>query len=346
MRIAHIVFGMKTGGIETMLVNLANIQALNEHDKIGIFIINNLVNNNILSRLNNRIKVCRINRPVGSKNPWYLMKLNYNLWRFNPDTIHIHKANIVNYLSRTFLSKTCLTQHESIIDEDLKPAKKINRIFSISDSVACTLKARTECNSTVIYNGIATENFRSKPKRYSPGDTLKCVCIARLSHTIKGQHILIQALSILKKKEQIKIHVDFIGAGESLLYLKELSQSLEVDDSMSFIGEQSQQYIETGLCEYDLFILPSLNEGFGLSVIEAMAAGVPVLVSDIPGPGDIVDHGITGFKFKSNDPRDCALKLSEIATVGIPDEIIGHAMLTAKRYSITNTAKQYRLNYD
>ena len=63
---------------------------------------------------------------------------------------------------------------------------------------------------------------------------------------------------------------------------------------------------------YDLLVQPSRYEGFGLTVVEGMAAGVPVLVSDIEGPMEVIDKGRHGFAFRSEDFHDCGDRMMEI----------------------------------
>ena len=66
------------------------------------------------------------------------------------------------------------------------------------------------------------------------------------------------------------------------------------------------------LKKINIFILPSRQEGFGISLIEAMCMGIPVISSDIPGPSDIVTSCKCGKIFKSENPQSLAEKIEEI----------------------------------
>ena len=60
-------------------------------------------------------------------------------------------------------------------------------------------------------------------------------------------------------------------------------------------------------------MLPSRYEGFGLALLEAMAAGVPVIAADVDGPGELLVHGSNGLKFKVGSAEDLAEKIIDLA---------------------------------
>ena len=95
-------------------------------------------------------------------------------------------------------------------------------------------------------------------------------------------------------------------------YLTELADKLGLTNYVTFLGLCDREYIYSHLKDYDLLVQPSLYEGFGLTIVEALAAGIEVLVSDIDGPLEIIDKIGYGYKFKSEDSVDCALKIYEI----------------------------------
>ena len=76
-------------------------------------------------------------------------------------------------------------------------------------------------------------------------------------------------------------------------------QNLHLENEVVFEGLKDQSWVYQNLCNYDLFIQPSRYEGFGLTVAEAIAAKVPVLVSNIEGPLEIIDGGRLGMSFEN-----------------------------------------------
>ena len=77
MKIAHVVYGLEFGGIETMLVNIVNEQ-VKSGNEISVIVINNTINAGLRSSIDKRVKFFCIGRPVGSKNPYHLLKFNFN----------------------------------------------------------------------------------------------------------------------------------------------------------------------------------------------------------------------------------------------------------------------------
>ena len=95
-------------------------------------------------------------------------------------------------------------------------------------------------------------------------------------------------------------------------------------------------------------VQPSLYEGFGLTVVEAMAAKIPVLVSNIEGPMEIVKKGKFGYFFENGNVIDCANGIDKILDLSnaINDKMLDSAYLHAKHnFDIKTTAKIYLKKY-
>lgn len=100
--------------------------------------------------------------------------------------------------------------------------------------------------------------------------------------------------------------------------------------------------IYASLSSYDLFIQSSRNEGFGLTIVEAMAAKVPVLVSNIPGPMEVIDGGRLGLSFENENVSDCAEKIKQFILNGRNNEQIEAAYEYVKNnYDVSVTARKY-----
>ncbi len=135
--------------------------------------------------------------------------------------------------------------------------------------------------------------------------------VGRLEHTVKGQHLLLEVLDGLAYPY---VTVDFIGSGSSEAWLMERTRELRLEKKVNFLGNRSSEWIYRHLCEYQLLVQPSLDEGFGLTIAEGMSAGVPVLVSNLPGPMEVIGEGKYGYFFASNDINDFRRKLEHIIT--------------------------------
>lgn len=283
-----------------MLVDIINEQALSH--EVTLLILNNSYSDSLLAKMASSVKIVRINRPPGSKNIFYIALLNYKLLLEKAEVLHLHSASLPR-LILGFRGKVFYTCH----DVGVKfTSSKINQIFAISHSVAEDIKMRYGySNVLVVPNGINIKLvLQRRPK--SVGETIKIVNVARLNHQKKGQDILIKAIALLKDRGLDNLSVDFIGEGDSYEFLKKMSEDLNVMDQVNFLGLRDRDYIYQHLCEYDLMCHPSRYEGFGLTVAEGMAAGLPVLVSTGDGPYEIIGQGKYGFSFEKGNVESCA----------------------------------------
>jgi glycosyltransferase involved in cell wall biosynthesis len=93
-------------------------------------------------------------------------------------------------------------------------------------------------------------------------------------------------------------------------YMGEMQRLL--GDSI-FTGYLGGEDLARAYASADFFVFPSTTDTFGNVILEAQASGIPVIVSDVGGPRDLVDHGVDGFITKANDPGDLAAAIRRLA---------------------------------
>lgn len=338
MRIAHIHWSLGTGGIETMLPDIVNEQA--KTNDVALIIINDWVEPSILAKVNQeKVKVVLINRHEGSKNPWSIIKLNLFLIKFRPDVIHTHAYREINLVVYPF-GKRVRTIHNTHNVSDEYP--KYDKLISISKAVY-EFTLNQGFDSVVADNGIPVSRIaHTKATPFADGK-FHFVQVSRLHIGQKGQDILLKALGILKNERGIsnfKMH--FVGNGGDKALLLKLTHELHLDNEVVFEGVKDQTLVYENLCNYDLFIQPSRYEGFGLTVAEAIAAKIPVLVSNIEGPLEIIDGGRLGMSFENENVSDCAEKIKQFILNGRNNEQVEAAYEYVKNnYDVSVTARKY-----
>lgn len=339
MKITHIHWSLKTGGTENMLADIVNEQIL-EHE-ISIIIINKSINEDILNRIDKKCKIYFCKREIGSKNILPILKLNYFIYRINPDIIHIHASGIVNYI---FSNKVKVRTIHSTLNK-ANEYKKYKVLFAISDAVKDFTKEQG-FESITIPNGINVKMIKTKNQNNHSDNIVRIVQVSRLTHAEKGQDILLNAFNILKKQNIFNnIELYFIGDGPSRGYLENLSRQYGIQSFVHFEGNRSREYIYENLCKFNLFIQPSRSEGFGLTIAEAMAAKTPVIVSNLEGPIKIIEHGKYGYYFKTSDINDLVEKIV-LALNTDNNKIIENAYKhICNNYDIKNTANKYIEEY-
>lgn len=365
MKVTHIFWSLGFGGIETMLVNIANAQA-EAGSEVSVLIINELYEQSLVNSLDKRVNLVFLNRKKGAITPWFIVRLNRILERSKPDVIHLHRSDLYHFVwGKKLKSNVCITLHalpkglvrregvmhivwrkikkRSVLYSNVVDMDRIPHVFTISEVVQKTLYDNYGVESTVVCNGIVTSCFVSRPKTMPKGQ-LRVVMVSRLEHDKKGQDLLIRAAAAL----QGTVTVDFIGIGSSMEYLKQFTAELHAETYVRFLGKQTQDYVAAHLTDYDLFVQPSRWEGFGLTVAEAMAAGVPVLVSEGQGPAEVTQGSRYGWLFANGDADDLQRQIVFIK------ENYGEAMTKADEakdyvrntYDVSVTARAYLQEYE
>ena len=123
----------------------------------------------------------------------------------------------------------------------------------------------------------------------------------------KNQQAIIKALSKINNRN-IKYLVCGVGPKEK--ELKQLRESLGLNDQVIFLGYRDD--IPELLKISDIFVFPSIREGFPVSVLEALASGLPLVTSNIRGINDYAENGITGFHYEPNDVEGFATGITKL----------------------------------
>jgi glycosyltransferase involved in cell wall biosynthesis len=134
------------------------------------------------------------------------------------------------------------------------------------------------------------------------------VSVMDRAHPFKGIDVLLRAAVLLP----IDVHVLLIGEGDRRTEYEHQAQELGLGDRVHFVGRLEQSRLVQALQAMDVFVLPSINraEAFGLVVLEAMACGVPVVVSDLPGVRSVAQGA--GLVVPINDPIALAQSLRRL----------------------------------
>lgn len=340
IRIAHVVWGMETGGVETMLVNIINEQVKTE--KVALFIVNDYVDESIINKISPLCIIYFINRKPKSEDIWKPFILNWKLLLFRPNIVHLHSDKIYKMLLLNWRKVRTIHGFYNNPEE----YSKMDALFAISEAVKdFTIKQGFDSVVT-INNGIIINSINTK-KKYLNSSPINIVQVGRLWVGAKGQDILLKALAYLKHERRIHcFKMFFIGSGPSEKELKHLVSDLQLESDVVFEGKKSQDDIFEKLCEYDLFIQPSRHDGFGLTVAEAMAAGLPIIVSDFPGPLEVIDGGKCGWVFRNGDIKDLAEKIELFIKGNYDYQLIENAHKRVQNtYDVTITAKKYIEEY-
>ena len=153
----------------------------------------------------------------------------------------------------------------------------------------------------VIPNGVDVNRFKIQDSGFRNNKIL--ITVSRLVKK-NGVADIIKALKHLPEDVKLKV----LGSGPLESELKLLATGLPVE----FVGSVSQEDIPKYLHNADTFVRPSLSEGFGISFIEAMAAGLPVIATPVGGIVDFLKDGETGLFCEVNNPESIATQVKKL----------------------------------
>lgn len=305
MNVVHVIFNMRPGGMEHFLCDLVRVTTSPE-DRVSVIVVNRDNDAELMGRISSSCHVVEIGRPEGSLNPLYAIKLNRELWRLKPDVVNVHCRRLMGMIIKQKSVRYIFTCHDML--EPLGYARRADRFISVSETVARWMKDIFGIDSTVIPNGFPSAEIEPRPDR-PLGTPVKLISVARLDHMVKGQHILFEALASMKGFD---FNLDLYGDGPSRQYLESLADDLGIGSHVRFMSNIERKELYRVLNQYDIFILPSLNEAFSIALAEALAASIPSIVSNLDGPHSVIGNGKYGTVFTTGDSRELAEKIKEV----------------------------------
>ncbi len=197
----------------------------------------------------------------------------------------------------------------------------------------------------VIVNGVDTEKFsvslnkEEQKRRLNIAANSKVIGSVGRLVPVKNYRLLLEAAQRLSA-EDINLTCVFLGDGPCRQDLKRSAEKYGL--KALFLGERSG--VAEVLAALDVFVLSSLNEGMSNTILEAMAAGKPVVATDVGGNSELVNDGITGFLVASGDQHALAAKIKTL----LGDQRLAAAMGTAGKEKIEREFSLQRMvtNYE
>jgi alpha-maltose-1-phosphate synthase len=190
-----------------------------------------------------------------------------------------------------------------ILKKEIELADRINVLSSFAkDSFLENGIRKDKIHVTPL--SVDTNVFLPKKKLANIGNSyFKILFVGRIEY-LKGVHYLLEAIKKLNLKD---VYLSIVGNStpetEHLLYnYKELN-------NIEFLGQKNKEELVEIYNTHDVLILPSIQESFGLVILEAMSCGVPVIATENTGASDIISDGIDGFIIPIRDPDKIAEKI-------------------------------------
>lgn len=319
MKIAIILPSFNIGGTENMVANLAMYINKKKFDILVISLAYPLE-----THIQKKIEDSGVKIAYAMKGKVKNWKVFVNVYRelseFVPDLIHSNMyafAFCVPYLltHRIILLHTI---HNKPVNEFKNKYKKlIYFLYKINKAVPVAISHTVEKEMKELYNGLSSIERVYNPveiskfhlqKEDTNKDGITFINVARFMQQ-KNHMLLLESFAIAKKRVP-DIKLIFIGDGELRSRLEKKIEALGINDDVCLVGYVNN--VNEYLCKAQVFVLSSDYEGLPLSILEAMAAGLPIISTNVGGVADIVtDNGIL---VKSGDKMALSEAMIELAT--------------------------------
>src|SRR3989339_123574 len=249
------------------------------------------------------------------------------IFRIKP-IYHIHGKGIDRFKKNkillllykfTFSNSIIIHLSDILITKDILPLKlKKTKLFVVSNGIEI----------------VDTGKYIKRNNTY--------VSLLFLSHTIesKGIYVLLEAFDYLVKKGH-NIKLDIVGYGgiDNEKKIKSIISNKELDNYVIYngalYGEEKNQHI----CNADLLVFPTLNDAFGLVILEAMQFSIPVIASDEGSIPEIIDDNKTGLLVEKGNVKDLAEKIEQL--INNPDLILRMGKAAQEKFEKNYTLKHF-----
>ena len=352
----HVINSLDTGGAEKLVVDLAlGLNGLGVN--ADLFLLQGHGTSLERRAEDEGVQVFR-----GSGYPYYsprqIFDLARHLSRVRYDIIHTHlfPAQLWNCVAERFVTAPGVlvtTEHNTLNRRrGVKAFRILDRwMYSQHKAIICNSEATAHKlvewvgglggRTIVIYNGIDLARFAGKSRlnkeRFLGTSSPVILCTASLTER-KDHATLLRALALVDG-----VHLMLAGDGPLAGELKKLSRQLGILERVHFLGIRDDVSDIIGIA--DIYVQPSRVEGFGIAALEAMAHGVPVVTSDVPGLSEVV--GTATLQFRVGDERQLADYLMRLLTdSGLCIEFSNLGRRRAAKFSIDQTVRDHLSLYE
>lgn len=318
MHICHFTstFLPRVGGVEMVVSHLAQCQ----HDSGNRVTVITPRIRGVNNYVNVPYRVVHYIRPSSKRflTRQVLIRLLWEHWKHPFDVLHCHSAYPHGYVSATFKRLTgvpiIITPHgptDIMRNERIRQDHRLEQrlAFGLRSADGITAISRDIYNEILsvggleqdrvctIPNGISWQEYMACPPCQAP--TPYVLAMGRLVHQKGFDSLLFAFTQVVKLFPELQLYI--AGAGVERNNLEELACQLGITESVRFLGLVQGQEKIAYLRGADFFVCPSRFEPFGIVVLEAMAAGLPIIATAVGGILDMIHDGQNGYLVPPND---------------------------------------------
>lgn len=195
--------------------------------------------------------------------------------------------------------------------------------------------AHIRLKTKVIYNGINTAEIKTRINRSYDKPTFLVASHLRQS---KGIQDLIQAVALLPESIKNELKIDIYGDGPYRTALELMVKVFKLDNCFDFKGSSAQ--LKSLYCNYDYMLQPTRMECFSLSILESLAANVPVITTNVGGNEEAIKNNENGYIFEAKNIKQLTNLLKEVY-LGDRKITVNTRNLIEERFTIDKMVNEY-----
>ena len=180
-------------------------------------------------------------------------------------------------------------------------------VLALTEDMKQKMREICDRDISVVPNGIDLKRFEISSGEKKEGSAKTIIFVGRL-HPVKGVQYLIEAMAIVHQ-QMPDVKLVIVGDGVERARLEELAEKLNLNGCIQFAGQVPQESIPRLMHQADVFALSSLSEGLPVVILEAMAAGLPIVATKVGGIPDIVEEGVNGYLVNAKSSEEIADRL-------------------------------------
>jgi glycosyltransferase involved in cell wall biosynthesis len=301
---------------------------------------------------NSGLDIVYLNKSLGFSSKT-IIKVWKTLSSFKPNIVHTHLGAMIYCTPWAILHKKTVWVHtvHSIAKKELPDIYKYLMKFiykthrsipiAISQNIQTSISDYYKINKDeipIIYNSVNIKQFYLAEEK-SDSEKIALCTVGRMV-PVKNHKLLIDSF-YLAKKEFKSLSLTIVGDGETKFEIEKQVRNLNLEESIIFVGESNK--VSNYLMKGDIYILSSLYEGLPVSLLEAMASGLPIIATDVGGVSDIVEDRVNGILVPSGDTKALSKAIITLAKdKELRKDMSRSSKEKVKKYDLQNMIEEYQ----
>lgn len=204
----------------------------------------------------------------------------------------LSKKPLIVHVHATEYDRSAGNPNPAVLDYERFGLENADKIIAVSNFTKQTIIDNYKIPASkiaVVHNAVEQKNPQYEPPKTAPADKDPMVLfLGRLTIAKGTDYLLRAAQKVIRVVPNAKFV--FVGKGEMIKHLVDMSIDLSISNNIVFTGWLSHEQVDSAYKQADLFVMPSITEPFGLTALEAMRNGTPVLISRQSGVSEVIQN--------------------------------------------------------